>query len=278
MRMSRVSTNRFTIRHLSSYEEYRLVGEIQKETWGEDPVEYLSPALLAVTSKIGGIIAAAFSDEGEPIGFVYGLPGKRHGFDIHWSHMLAVIPSWRGHGIGRELKKFQKDFVRNQGIRRINWTYDPLEALNANLNIARLGAIPVEYVCDLYGDGTFSKLSRLIGTDRLIVTWFLHDEDRQAFLSRYHQPPQVKNIEQVIEKDISFRSEATDAPAIRIRVPANVQQLKAQDPDAAVAWRSATRLAFQYYFELDYTVYGIHMDSHTKEVDYILTAPLNTIK
>ena len=272
--MSRVSMKRFTIRHLSSYDEYRLVGGIQKETWGEDPVEYLSPALLAVTSKIGGIIAAAFSEEGEAIGFVYGLPGKRQGFDIHWSHMLAVIPSWRGNGVGRELKNFQKEFVRNQGIRRINWTYDPLEAVNANLNIARLGAIPVEYVCDLYGDGTFSKLSRLIGTDRLIVTWFLHDQDKQAFLSRYHQPPPAKNIEQVISKDLSFRKEGTDAPAIRIRVPANIQQMKAQDPDAAVAWRSVTRLAFQHYFELDYTVYDIHLDSTTKEVDYILTAPI----
>ena len=272
--MALVKNNRFTIRHLTDYDEYRWIGDIQEETWGEDPVEFLPPALLAVTHKIGGIIAAAFSEEGKAIGFVYGLPGKRHGIDIHWSHMLAVIPSWRGHGVGIALKEFQKEFVSNQGIQRINWTYDPLESVNANLNISRLRAVPVEYACNLYGDGTFSKLSELIGTDRLIVTWFLHDEDRTAYLSRYHQPPPLDEIQQVISGDLSFERHSGDRRAVRIRIPASIQQLKVQDPQSAVAWRKATQLAFQHYFELDYAVCTIHQDSRTGEVDYIMTAPL----
>ena len=272
--MALQKNKKFTIRHLSAYDEYRLVGGIQKETWGDDPVEFLSPSLLAVTHKIGGVIAAAFSEGGEAIGFVYGLPGKRHGKDIHWSHMLAVLPSWRGNGVGFALKKFQKEFVLSQGIRFINWTYDPLESINANLNITRLGAIPVEYACNLYGDGTFSKLSRLIGTDRLIVTWFLQDGDKHAYLSTYHQPPPMEEIEQVIVDGHSFRTGRHESRAVRIRVPASIQQLKTQNPESALAWRNATRLAFQYYFELDYTVCKIHQDKRTGEVDYILTAPL----
>lgn len=264
----------YTIRHLTTYDDYRLIGDIQRETWGDDPVEFLSPALLAVTHKIGGIIAGAFSDKGEAIGFVYGLPGKRAGVDIHWSHMLAVLPSWRGKGIGRELKQFQKEFVREQGIRYINWTYDPLESVNANLNIARLGAIPVEYARDLYGDGTFSKLARQIGTDRLIVTWFLHDTDRQSYLDGYQGQPPIEETEQVISRDLSFRPGVENAQAVRIRIPASIQDVKAQDPDAAQAWRKATRLAFQHYFGLDYAVRSIHQDSMTRNVDYVLTASL----
>ena len=264
----------FKIRHLATYDEYRLIGDIQKETWGDDPVEFLSPALLAVTHKIGGIIAAAFSDQGQAIGFVYGLPGKRNGLDIHWSHMLAVLPAWRGMGVGRELKTFQRDFVRNQGIRYINWTYDPLESVNANLNVERLGAVPAEYACDMYGDGTFSKLAQLIGTDRLIVTWFLHEADKHAYLSQFHQPPPIGEIEQAISNDLSFQASRDSAQAVRIRIPANIQELKVQDPDAAVAWRQATRLAFQHFMGLNYAVRGIHQDPDSKEVDYILTAPL----
>ena len=271
--MARNRTPEFTIRHLTTYDEYRLIGDIQKETWGDDPVEFLSPALLSITHKIGGIIAAAFSMEGEPVGFVYGLPGKMHEKDFHWSHMLAVVPTWRGRGIGRELKLFQKNFVLGQGIRYIKWTYDPLESVNANLNVARLGAMPVEYVRDLYGDGRFSKLSTLIGTDRLIVTWFLLEEDKHVHLNAFEPPPPIGEIHQVISEDVSFITDVNDAKAVRIRIPASIQQLKAQDPDTALAWRTATRLAFQHYFGLDYGVCKIYQDSKTGEVDYILTPP-----
>ena len=263
----------YTIRHLDTYDEYRAVSAVQHETWGDGLLEGLPPALLAVTKKIGGIIAGAFDSQEELIAFVYGLPGRVNGKDIHWSHMLAVVPSWRGKGIGQGLKKFQKDFVLNQGIRYIKWTYDPLESVNAKLNVGRLGAISGEYACDVYGDGTFSKLSRLIGTDRLIVTWFLHEAEKKAYLEKFFQPHDPLLLEDVISDQLEFRSDLVKADGVRIRIPKKIQQLKNQNPERAVAWRTVTRHAFQFYFELGYTVAGVFQEEENEEVSYILVAP-----
>ena len=48
------------------------------------------------------------------------------------------------------------------------WTFDPLVAKNAHLNLNLLGARVVEYVRDMYGTTT-SPLHNGLATDRLIV-------------------------------------------------------------------------------------------------------------
>ena len=263
----------YTIRHLTTYEEYRAVTVVQQETWGEGLLEGLPPVLLAITHKIGGIIAGAYSPEHELIGFVYGLPGRDKGKEFLWSHMLAVLPAWRGKGVGKRLKKFQKDFVLSQGIRYIKWTYDPLESVNAKLNVARLGAIATEYACNVYGDGTFSKLSNGIGTDRLIVTWFLHEAEKKSYLERFFTPQDPLKLGDVISDQLEFRANLMQDEGVRIRIPDNIQQLKTQDPERARAWRTVTRKAFQSYFKQGYTVAGVTQDNRSDGVSYILVAP-----
>jgi len=57
-------------------------------------------------------------------------------------------------------------------IRRIEWTFDPLETKNAHFNINRLGAISRAYIPNFYGITT-SPLHRGLPTDRLLVEWHL---------------------------------------------------------------------------------------------------------
>ena len=54
----------------------------------------------------------------------------------HCSHMMGVLQSHRGRGIGQLLKQRQQELVQAQGIDLITWTYDPLETANALLNIS----------------------------------------------------------------------------------------------------------------------------------------------
>ena len=70
----------------------------------------------------------------------------------HCSHQLGVHPAYRNLGLGFLLKRFQWEFVRDQGIELITWTYDPLLSTNAYLNIARLGAVCNTYRRNEYGD------------------------------------------------------------------------------------------------------------------------------
>ena len=236
----------YSIRHIESYEEHEAVGRLQSETWGEAFIDIVPPAILMVTQKVGGIVAGAFTPEDELVAFLYGLPGYRNSTPIHWSHMLAVKKSWRGRGLGRALKTFQRDYVIEKGIRRIHWTYDPLEKLNASLNLARLGALPEEYALDLYGDGESSTLYNVIGTDRFIVTWFLHNEDREAFLEQFIAVKSLAQALPVLDDELTFCPVEDVTSAVRIEIPDSIQRIKSTDPHKARAWRHATRAAFTH--------------------------------
>lgn len=244
----------YSIRHIQSYAEHEAVGRLQQETWGEEFIDIVPPAILLVTQKVGGIVAGAFTPENELVAFVYGIPGQRNGVPIHWSHMLAVKKDWRGRGLGRELKRFQRDYVVSQGVRRMHWTYDPLEKLNASLNLVRLGALPAEYALDMYGDGESSTLYNIIGTDRFVVTWFLHDEDREAHISGFVRIDDVQTAPAVLSDDLAFISAKEGTPAVRIEIPESIQHIKSTNPKRARAWRTATRQAFTHYFEQGYGV------------------------
>jgi predicted GNAT superfamily acetyltransferase len=263
----------YTIRHIESYQELEAVGRLQLETWGEEFIDMVPPAILLVTQKIGGIVAGAFDASDQLVAFVYGLPGHRHGHSIHWSHMLAVKTGWRGKGIGRELKLFQRDFALAQGVRRMHWTYDPLEKLNANLNLNRLGALPGEYACDLYGDGESSTLYRTIGTDRFIVTWHLEEEDRRAHLQRFHALDLQAPLPAVITESLQFRPAVENSEGVRIEIPGSIQQVKKEAPERARAWRRATRDAFQHYFGRGYGVIGFDSTASADRPYYIMARP-----
>ena len=57
-------------------------------------------------------------------------------------------------------------------MRRIEWTFDPLETRNAQFNFNRLGAIARKLIVNFYGVTT-SPLHRGLPTDRLLVEWEL---------------------------------------------------------------------------------------------------------
>src|SRR5215210_1930783 len=148
------SSDGVTIRDLQTLEEYLACCELQEETWGRGFSERVPAAILRVSQKIGGVTAGAFAPDGQMIGFVFGMTGLRDGKPAHWSDMLAVREHARGHHLGDRLKHFQRERVRALGCELMLWTYDPLVARNAHFNINRLGAMPVEYVTDMYGSNT----------------------------------------------------------------------------------------------------------------------------
>ncbi|MEM8487668.1 MAG: GNAT family N-acetyltransferase [Bacteroidota bacterium] len=244
------------IRRIQSYDEYIAVAELQKIVWGQESIEIVPPSILMVNQKIGGIVAGAFTPDHELVAFVYGLPGFRNNAEVHWSHMLAVKPAWRGKGIGKRLKQYQRAFVQERGIKIIHWTYDPLESVNAFLNLERLGAMPSEYICDLYGKGEKSILHKGIGTDRFILTWYLNPVDGQARRARFSPLAAPRSLPAVISKTLSFLP--VSASGVRIEIPRNIQQLKREQPEEARAWRNATRAAFMHYFGKGYGVVGFH--------------------
>ena len=275
---SRNSPDELVFRTFAGHADYEQCIVLQKETWGRDFTECVPASILQISQKVGGVAAGAFDKDDHLIGFIYGLSGIRNDRPAHWSHMLAVYPEYRGTGIGAKLKVMQRDLLLEAGIDVAYWTYDPLISGNAHFNINLLGARPVEYVADMYGDNTGSELHSGLGTDRFVVEWNLSDT-RVADILQGEAAPAPSDVPDGNEAvtDAAPSGTATDGtfptpPSVRVAIPLDIQCVKKTDLDRAVTWRAVTRQAFLFYLEHGYTITGFQRDEATDRGFYYLSS------
>ena len=250
------------IREIDSISEMKALEKLQKEVWGWDDLDTMPLMNFIVTKEIGGVLIGAFDGE-TPIGFVFGFVGSHNGQIVFHSHMLAVLPQFREHGIGQKLKLAQREQALAKGFKCITWTFDPLQSPNAFLNFTKLGVIANDYRINFYGEQTSSALHRFIGTDRLWVSWFLESE---RVIKRIERGSDVEPSHEELEKHVSLVKMTPDGwphtcemssltqDYLLIDIPADIGELQQQNPKLAVAWRDATRSAFTDALGVGYTV------------------------
>jgi predicted GNAT superfamily acetyltransferase len=260
-----------TYRPLLTPEDAAACFDLQGEIWGST-FDRVPASLLRVTTKIGGLAIGAFDDSGTLIGFVYGLAGLRDGEPIHWSHMLGVREAARCMGVGRHLKEMQRSILSRRGIARVLWTFDPLQARNAHLNLNRLGVTLVDYVENMYGI-TSSPLHLGLATDRLIV--MLPTTGVVGDRPMWHGPAGESGSVPVLTPfpragDIQVDLDDTAVPSVLIEIPADLQKVMTTTPDLASTWRLATRASFQRALRRGYQVTGLHRDLTTNRAFYTL--------
>jgi predicted GNAT superfamily acetyltransferase len=266
---SGVHASGILIRPLASAADYRACVALQREIWGTtfDPVP---ASILQVALHLGGIALGAFDVHGALVGFVFGLTGiDEAAKTIHWSHMLAVRAHLRDAGLGRRLKECQRQELHRRGIGEMQWTYDPLIAKNAHINLNVLGASVVRYVPDMYGD-TGSPLHHGLATDRLVVAC---DTSRPA-----HAVASTLDVADLSTPILTVRPRADDPlpragttpPRLRLEIPSDFGQLLQDDPAEARAWHAATRTHFQWALGGGYSVTGLRRDVAGGRSFYIL--------
>ncbi len=281
------------IRPLEGFEEFRACVALQEETWGRDFSERVPVAILRASQRLGGVVSGSFAPDGTLEGFVFGLTGIEEGEPVHWSDMLAVRPELRGAGLGRALKLYQRDTLLALGVRRVYWTFDPLEAGNAWLNLERLGVIAREYIEDAYGSSD-SPLHEGIGTDRFVAIWELDSPRVRALVGkkapgtepapateegtegargdRAGQPPATEPATRPALEPAERADPRTGLPRpgiprlglesdrLSVAIPSNIQALKGRDPDLAREWREATRPVLVHYLARGWEVRGLRRD------------------
>jgi predicted GNAT superfamily acetyltransferase len=266
------------IRSLATPDDYDQCVRLQRETWGRDFTEIVPPTMLKVPQKVGGVSAGAFGPSGEMVGFVYGVSGLRRGRPAHWSHMLAVAPKFEGRGLGVHLKAFQRGVLLDLGIDVAYWSYDPLEARNAHLNLNRLAARMVEYVPNMYGEDTHSPLHSGLGTDRFVVEWELEDlRVDQAIkgvlplaVGGIADTPAVASHAKG-DRILPTESALPDLPTVRIEVPESIQAVKAKSMELGMKWRNTTRRAFLWYLGRSYRVTAFYRDPSSARCFYVVS-------
>ncbi|HYK22220.1 MAG TPA: hypothetical protein VEV42_15885, partial [Pyrinomonadaceae bacterium] len=133
--------------------------------------------------------------DGRMVGFVFGFPGILNGETIIHSDMLGILAEYRSNNLGFLLKCAQRVEALKLGIKRITWTFDPLQSRNAYLNFKKLGVIADRYYVDYYG--TTSSFLHRFGTDRLWVTWLLESE-RVKSRMQLNSSPRVVHEEDIL--------------------------------------------------------------------------------
>ncbi len=252
------------IRRVETLGEYEECHAIQEEIWGAGFRELVPPTILLVAQKLGGVCAGAFAADGRMLGFVFGMTGLRDGKLAHWSDMLAVRVEARGEHLGARLKHHQRELVRTVGVEAMYWTFDPLVARNAHLNLNWLGARVAEYVPDMYGSRTGSPLHGSLPTDRFVMAW---DLTRDA-VSR-PEPSRPGVLVNPRTNGVPAAGGYPDAPVVRIAVPHDAD---AEPPEQHSIWRAVTRDALTHYLTRGYDVVGFHRGT-TTDLPYYELAP-----
>jgi predicted GNAT superfamily acetyltransferase len=258
------------LRDLHSIDEFRQVVALEREIWGGDYDDVVAVPILAVTVKRGGVLIGAFAG-GRMVGFVYSLPGIKARKPIQWSHMLGVVDEYRNGGLGRTLKLEQRLRSLDVGCDLVEWTYDPMQALNAHLNFTKLGVVAEEYGINVYGESA-SHLHRGTPTDRFIAQWWIREprviqriEAKTPVVrdERAADAPLV-NVTKPLRQWLACASYDLDRgeERISVEIPVGFTEMLAQDPPLALEWRMATRAIFTTYFARGY-----------RAVDFILDRP-----
>ena len=251
------------IRPLETREDFNACVKLQQQTWGESFSERVPVTILRSIQNLGGIVSGAFDESGRMLGFIFGITGWQNETPHHWSDMLAVVPDARDRRIGEALKWHQRKILLERNIKHIEWTFEPLEARNAWLNIVRLGIRVVEYVRDYYGDSD-ATLHSVLGTDRFVVDWALDSERVRRCASGIYDivgPEDTDSIPLIMtigsRADLPVPGEPRvdlEAEQLRLPIPGSIQDVKAADPDLAREWRRVTRLAFETFLDRGYEI------------------------
>jgi len=262
-----------TIRDLVSHEDRVQCVALQEATWGAGFTERVPAAILQVGPKVGGITAGAFDGAGRLVGFIFGLTGFRHGVLAHWSDMLAVVAERRGTNLGTHLKAYQRARCETMGVRVIYWTWDPLVARNAHLNLNKLGARVDEFVENMYGVTDSTQMGAL-PTDRFVAAWDLDDAlIARRLAARAADAPRLATAPLVAGgPDAPPPGTWPDDDAVRVAVPRDFPALLAGDVPAATAYRTHSRRAFTHYFAHKYQISSFH-PAPDGDGTYLLTRP-----
>ncbi|WP_134679077.1 GNAT family N-acetyltransferase [Paracoccus ravus] len=231
------------IRELGSLTELKASEDLQRAVWGQDDPADNADLMLAIQHE-GGLVAGAF-DGDRMLGFLFAFPSATPG--VQHSHRLAVLPEARGLRLGARLKWFQRDWCLARGIGLVRWTYDPLRAVNAGLNIAGLGGTSGTYLENYYGQ--MEGINAGLPSDRLIVDWALDSPEVAARAGGQVLVPPDQGL--------------------RISIPRDIDALLRDDPRAALAARLTLREDLTKAFALGQRIHGFD----SREAAYLLSGP-----
>ena len=261
------------IKDLTSIEEFRQVVDLERDIWGyTDSSDMVGVPVFIFTVHRGATLIGAIAPDGRMVGFAYAVVGMKDGRPMMWSHMAGVLPEFRG-GLGYRLKLAQRERALAQGYELIEWTFDPMQAMNAHFNFAKLGGVVEEYEENFYGEST-SALHKGTPTDRVVLSWRI---GAPHVVRRLEQAPALRaRAQEVLDAPVANTTAmdgewrtttridlSIDERRVWVEIPTGFTQMLQQAPERALAWRMDLRQMFQAYLKRGYRAvdFVLHRDA-----------------
>lgn len=235
-----------------SISDARTMVRVLDAVWGGwDGATGIQDATILALAHAGNYAEVAVLD-GDPVGAALGFFGEPLGDVLH-SHIVGVLPRVSGLGIGRAIKMRQRDWCRQRSISTMTWTFDPLVARNAYLNIEKLGARPKQYLIDYYGQMS-DGINAGQASDRVLISWDLTVET---------PPPRRKWLGEafaMLAASTSGAPERHEAPAdsvqLTLEIPTDIERLRRENAPLSREWRIALRETLPELLDAGWRVTG----------------------
>jgi predicted GNAT superfamily acetyltransferase len=219
------------IRKLETLIDQNLGRHIFDETWAMDSGTEITPNLLQAMVHSGAYLSGAFIGD-KCVGAAFAFPATIGGLHLH-SHMTAVLDGYRDQGIGYALKIDQWQWAKKNNYKEITWTFDPLVARNAKLNLIKLGVNISAYYPNFYGDMP-DALNAGDESDRVMASWKVVGD-------------------QFVPRSVTLNSSNSD---ILIKIPEDIVAIRSKDKSENLKWRRNVREEFMRAFEKGGKVVG----------------------
>jgi predicted GNAT superfamily acetyltransferase len=275
------------IRKIYDVRDLEKIVEIEKSAWGMPDYKETTPVhVLKAINENGGLIIGAYDKEtmiGFSMGWIVGCGESQY----FYSHMTGVLEDKKYKNIGYQLKLYQREEVLKMGIKVIKWTFDPLQGLNLNFNLEKLGAIARIYKENYYGN-IRDSINEGLDTDRFEAEWYISSN---YVLNKLRSALKTPSIEELTKKDINIALDRSiesniEIPIrknfdlkkiILIAIPREISKIKNFDKNIANLWRSYTREAYKFYLSNGYIAVGFAKNKEKYGYVVLLKTDLNSL-
>jgi len=223
--------NKIEIIKLLSLEQQGEARKIFDKTWAMDSGTEITPNLLQAMVHSGAYLSGAFIGD-KCVGAAFAFPATTEGLHLH-SHMTAVLDNYRDQGIGYALKIDQWQWAKKNNYSEITWTFDPLVARNAKLNLIKLGVDISGYHPNFYGYMP-DALNAGDESDRVMASWKVVGD-------------------QPVAKIVITNPDKSDT---LIKIPEDIVAIRSKDISENLKWRRKVREEFMRAFEKGGKVVG----------------------
>ncbi len=247
------------IRTLESLDELSRVDGLFAAIWGSTGQQVAMPVnLLRALTLSGSYVAGAFRGD-DLVGAAVAFLGERDGEAELHSHVAGVARGLQGSGVGYALKLHQRDWAVARGIRRIEWTYDPLVRRNGFFNLVKLGARAVAYYPNFYGVME-DELNGSDESDRCLIRWDVAGSPDPAGASNGSDPLRMLSAAADGSPVIAGPVRAGSAVPLLCQVPVDIVTMRRLDPEMAGEWRLALRTTMGRAMQAGYVATGMAPD------------------